>query len=103
MENKYKWKDFTLTDNSCKQEKDSPLVLREKFAQKLILTEEEQLVAQLTQLRSAAVNTIVQDEKGRTSFLFTSLPLVVYFLISYCPEFFICRCREEHKNVRKGF
>ena len=37
--------------------------VREKYAKKVLITEEEQLQNQLTQLRSAAVNTIVTDEK----------------------------------------
>ena len=61
---KYKWKDFTLTDNSCKLQKDTPLALREKFAEKVLVSEEEQLVTQLTKLRSAVVNEVIKDEKG---------------------------------------
>ena len=63
MENRYKWKDFTLTDNSCQLQKDSALALRERFVEKALVSEEEQLVAQLTALRGAAVNTFVADEK----------------------------------------
>ena len=63
MENKYKWKDFTITDNSCKLQKDSSLALRERFVEKALLSEEEQLAAQLTALRGAAVNTFVSEEK----------------------------------------
>jgi len=60
---KYKWSDFTLTDNSCKELSQSAIVLREEYAKKILITEEEQLQNQLTQLRTAAVNTIVTDEK----------------------------------------
>ena len=64
MGTQYKWKDFSLTDNSCKQPKADAIVLREKFAEKLILGEEEQLAAQLTQLRNAAVDEAIKDERG---------------------------------------
>ena len=37
--------------------------MREEYAKKVLITEEEQLQNQLTQLRNAAVNTIVTDEK----------------------------------------
>ena len=61
---KYKWSDFTVTDNTCKKQKESSIVLREKFAEKEIVNVEQALVEQLTQLRSAAVNEAVKDEKG---------------------------------------
>lgn len=60
----YKWKDFTPTDNSCPPQPENPTVLREKFAKRLLITEEEQLQEQLTAVRNAAVNTLVQEEKG---------------------------------------
>jgi len=60
---KYKWSDFTLTDNSCKDQKESATVLREKFANRLLITEEQQLQEQLTAARLSAVNTFVQEEK----------------------------------------
>ena len=60
---KYKWSDYVQTDNTCKQLDESPTVLREKFATKLLLTEEEQLQQQLTGLRGAAVNSIAFEEK----------------------------------------
>jgi violaxanthin de-epoxidase len=60
---KYKWSDFTLTDNSCKSLDDSPTVLREKYAARLLLTEEEQIAGALTSFRGAALNTLVADEK----------------------------------------
>jgi violaxanthin de-epoxidase len=60
----YKWSDFVITDNSCKALAESPTILREKFASKLLITEEEVLQQQLTAVRNAAVNTIVADEKG---------------------------------------
>lgn len=59
----YTWNDFSLTDNSCKSLDESPVILREKFATKLLITEENQLQEQLTAARLAAVNTIVQEEK----------------------------------------
>lgn len=62
MNLKYKWSDFTPTDNSCKPQSDSNLALREKFAVKLLLSEEQQVQASLTQLRTSAVNTLLQDE-----------------------------------------
>ena len=61
---KYKWSDFTYTDNSCKELKESPIVLREKFAENLLVSEEQQLAAQLTQLRSAVLSDVVNNEKG---------------------------------------
>eukprot|EP01038_Epipyxis_sp_PR26KG_P012965 gene12965-17385_t len=60
---KYKWSDFKFVDNSCKSQTDSATVLREKFATKLLITEEEQLQEQLTAVRSSAINTIVTEEK----------------------------------------
>lgn len=62
MKLNYKWSDFTLTDNSCKAQQENPTVLREKFASKLLITEEQQLQEQLTGLRNAAVNTIEKNE-----------------------------------------
>eukprot|EP00640_Fibrocapsa_japonica_P001149 CAMPEP_0113938888 /NCGR_PEP_ID=MMETSP1339-20121228/5300_1 /TAXON_ID=94617 /ORGANISM="Fibrocapsa japonica" /LENGTH=422 /DNA_ID=CAMNT_0000942211 /DNA_START=146 /DNA_END=1414 /DNA_ORIENTATION=+ /assembly_acc=CAM_ASM_000762 len=62
-ETPYKWSDFTLTDNTCKEQTESALVLREKFAQKLIIQEEEQLVEALTSVRQNAINTLIKDEK----------------------------------------
>jgi violaxanthin de-epoxidase len=66
MNLKYKWKDYALTDNSCQALKESPTVLREKFAKRLLITEEQQLQEQLTSLRAAAVNTI-QAEEGEAA------------------------------------
>jgi len=60
---KYKWSDFTQTDNTCKKQSESPTVLREKFATRLLITEEQQLQEQLTAARSAAINTFVEEEK----------------------------------------
>ena len=60
---KYKWSDYTLTDNTCGELKESPTVLREKFATRLLITEEEQLQQQLTGLRNAAVSTVVEESK----------------------------------------
>lgn len=59
----YKWSDFTLTDNTCKKNEESPLELREKFATRVLLTEEKQLQEQLTALRGAATNAIIAEEK----------------------------------------
>jgi len=59
----YKWSDFSLTDNTCKEQTESPVILREKYAKKLLITEENTLQEQLTALRSAAVNTVVKEEK----------------------------------------
>lgn len=74
----YTWNDFSLTDNSCKSLDESPVILREKFASKLFITEENQLQEQLTAARLAAVNTIVQEEKealGSIQFLEKELEL----------------------------
>lgn len=60
---KYKWSDFTQTDNTCQLLKESPTVLREKFATRLLITEEQQLQEQLTATRLAAVNVFEKDEK----------------------------------------
>eukprot|EP01041_Mallomonas_annulata_P001411 gene1411-2709_t len=59
----YQWSDFSLTDNSCKPEEESPFILREKYATKLLITEEETLQQQLTAARNAAYNNIVSEEK----------------------------------------
>lgn len=61
---KYQWSDFVITDNTCKDQAKSSIVLREEFAKRLLLTEEEQLQQQLTILRNVAVNTISSEEKG---------------------------------------
>lgn len=45
-----------------KAQAESPTILREKYATKLLLTEEEQLQEQLTGLRNAALSTIIQEE-----------------------------------------
>lgn len=60
---KYKWSDFTQTDNTCKENSESNTVLRERYAGKVLITQEKQLQEQLTAARSAAVNTVVEDEK----------------------------------------
>lgn len=60
---KYKWSDYTQTDNTCQLLKESPTVLREKFATRLLITEEQQLQEQLTATRLAAVNVFEKDEK----------------------------------------
>ena len=63
MKVKYTWDDFTLTDNSCKALEENPTILREKFATRLLITEEQQLQEQLTAARNAAINTVVKEEK----------------------------------------
>ena len=60
---KYKWSDFTQTDNSCKSLEDSPTVLRERYASKIAIATEKQLQEQAVLARNAAVNTVVNDEK----------------------------------------
>lgn len=53
-------KDFTITDNSCPADfKDSEkIVLREKFAGKVVLQTESQLQAAATKFRGNAVNSV---------------------------------------------
>jgi len=60
----YAWKDFTLTDNSCKAQTEDPTVLREKFVGKVVQKEEQALVEQLTALRYSAVNEVIKEERG---------------------------------------
>lgn len=60
---KYKWSDFVETDNTCKLQAESTTVLREKFASKLLITEEKQLQEQLTAVRGSAVNSFINEEK----------------------------------------
>lgn len=60
---KYKWSDYVQTDNTCQLLKESPSVLREKFAKRLFITQELQLQEQLTATRNAAVNEFEKDEK----------------------------------------
>lgn len=60
---RFTWDDFVQTDNSCKPQTESPTVLRERFAKRLLITEEQQLQEQLTAARNAAVNTIVMEEE----------------------------------------
>ena len=57
-------KDFTITDNSCKAlEKGEEVILREKFAGKMAIQTEQQLQQQAVLARTAAVNTLQQEEK----------------------------------------
>ena len=52
-------KDFTLTDNTCPTiDEGEALILREKFAGKLILKTEEQIQAQVTRIRGNALNSV---------------------------------------------
>jgi len=53
-------RDFTLTDNSCPSELSSSesLLLKEKFAGKVILQTEQQLQAQATRFRGNAANSV---------------------------------------------
>lgn len=59
----YSFNDFTITDNSCRPQTESPTVLREQFAKRLLITEEQQLQEQLTALRNAATNTLFNEEQ----------------------------------------
>ena len=61
---KYKWSDFTQTDNTCKQQSETPVVLREKFARKAVIQTEDQLQEALTAVRANAVDSIDRTEKG---------------------------------------
>ena len=67
MENsglRYRWSDFTYTDNTCKEQTDAESsLLREKFAKRVLIQTEENLQEGLTAARFAAINTIVEDEK----------------------------------------
>jgi violaxanthin de-epoxidase len=67
-------KDFTATDNSCPRQATGvdALVLREKFAGKVILQTEQQLQAQATRLRGNAVNSV----KAQKLFFDNRLPEV---------------------------
>lgn len=60
---KYKWSDYQQTDNTCQLQKESPSVLREKYANRLLVTGELQLQEQLTASRNAAINEFEKDEK----------------------------------------
>ena len=60
---KYKWSDYVQTDNTCQLSKESPTVLREKYANRLLVTGELQLQEQLTATRNAAINEFEKDEK----------------------------------------
>jgi violaxanthin de-epoxidase len=52
-------KDFTVTDNSCPTQTDQDkLILREKFAGKVVLQTEEQIQAQVTRLRGNGLNSV---------------------------------------------
>ena len=52
-------KDFTTTDNSCKViSKDDTVLLREKFAGKVLLQSEKAVQAQATKFRGNAINSI---------------------------------------------
>jgi violaxanthin de-epoxidase len=63
MKTPYQWSDFTVTDNSCPAQVENPTILRERFATRLLITEEQQLQEQLTAARTAALNTILAEEK----------------------------------------
>lgn len=63
MKTQYKWSDFVITDNSCKPQTESATILREKYASKLFLLEEQKIQEELTSIRNAAINTIVNEEK----------------------------------------
>lgn len=58
----YKWKDFSLTDNSCKVLEEDPTVLRERFAEKLIIFEENALQEALTSARAQVLTSIESAE-----------------------------------------
>jgi len=60
----YRWKDFTLTDNSCKAQAEDTTVLRERFVGKIVAKEEKELAETLTSLRYSAVNEVIKDERG---------------------------------------
>jgi violaxanthin de-epoxidase len=53
-------KDFTITDNSCPTElsEGERLLLREKFAGKVLTTTEKQLQSQAVRLRGNAINSL---------------------------------------------
>jgi violaxanthin de-epoxidase len=59
----YKWSDLIMTDNSCKPQAESSVVLREEYAKRLLITEEVQLQEQLTAVRNSAINTLITEEK----------------------------------------
>ena len=53
------WKDFTVTDNSCKKpDEGEKIELRTKFLGKAVIQTEEQVQAQATRFRGNAVNSI---------------------------------------------
>jgi violaxanthin de-epoxidase len=52
-------KDFVITDNTCPIQKDQDqLILREKFAGKVVLQSEQQVQAAATKFRGNAVNSV---------------------------------------------
>ena len=56
---------FRVPDNSCSAESASErLLLREKYASKVLLVGEQALQEEATQVRRAAVSTIAKDAKG---------------------------------------
>ena len=60
----FKFSDFKSPDNSCKAESGSErLLLREKYASKVLLTGEKALQEEVTQVRRAASSTIQGDVK----------------------------------------
>ena len=71
-------KDFTLTDNSCPVQSDQ-LLLREKFAGKVVLQTEQQVQAAATKLRGNAFNGVkarkifVDQEGGQAQQAFKEL------------------------------
>jgi violaxanthin de-epoxidase len=67
---KWKWSDFTMTDNSCSIQREDTTALRSQYAKKVLLTQEEALQQELVTLRNAAVNTIISDEEVAVNSLF---------------------------------
>lgn len=58
-----KFSDFAITDNSCKPQEQDVNALRQAYAKKLVVMEEQEFQKALTALRGSAVNEVLEKEE----------------------------------------
>merc|ERR1711901_1567 len=58
-----KFSDFLITDNSCKPQDQDVNALRQAYAKKLVVMEEQEFQQALTALRGSALNEVIQKEE----------------------------------------
>merc|ERR1712227_96244 len=61
------FKDFLITDNTCKAQDQDPKELQAKYAGKKLLIGEQALQQQLTAVRGYAVDAVLSEEKELSS------------------------------------